>query len=213
MRGRFIAIEGIDGSGKSTQVDLLRAWLPGSGLIPEGRELIVTREPGGTAFGQELRELLLRPELGLEPCPTAELLLYAADRAQHVATVIRPALDAGHWVLCDRFTGSTVAYQGFGRNLRIDYIDQLNEMATGNLEPDLVIWLDITIEEARKRIRRRRGIVADRIESTNDDLMVRVRNGYEVLHSQRKSWSYVFAERPAKVVAAKCQNRIIFAFA
>lgn len=212
MRGRFIAIEGIDGSGKSTQVDLLKARLLGSGLIPEGRELIVTREPGGTPFGRELRELLLNPPAGREPCPTAELLLYAADRAQHVATVIRPALDAGHWVLCDRFTGSTVAYQGMGRGLSMNYIYQLNEMATDGLEPDLVLWLDISIEEASQRLKRSMKS-ADRIETTQDNFTTRARLGFATLLHNNAHWRRVNADSDPDDIAATCFRHITYSFA
>jgi dTMP kinase len=212
MRGRFIVVEGIDGSGKSTQVELLRARLLDSGLIPEGRELIVTREPGGTPFGRELRELLLNPPAGRKPCPTAELLLYAADRAQHVETVIRPALHSGHWVLCDRFTGSTVAYQGFGRRLRIDYINQLNKMATGGIEPDLVLWLDISVEEASQRLRESRR-PADRIETTGDIFMTSVRHGFATLLDKNAHWRRVNGDSDPDDIAATCLRHITWAFA
>lgn len=212
MRGKFIAIEGIDGSGKSTQVDLLRARLLGSDLIPEGRELIVTREPGGTPFGRELRELLLNPPAGRKPCPTAELLLYAADRAQHVETVIRPALSAGHWVLCDRFAGSTVAYQGFGRRLRIDYINQLNKIATSDLEPDLVLWLDISVEKASQRLRESKR-PADRIEATGDIFMTSVRHGFATLLHKKAHWKRVNADSDPDDIAATCLRHITWAFA
>ena len=213
MRGKFIVIEGIDGSGKTTQAELLEARLLDSGLIPEDRKLIVTREPGGTPFGRELRELLLNPPAGRKPRPTAELLLYAADRAQHVETVIRPALSAGHWVLCDRFTGSTVAYQGMGRGLSMNYINQLNEMATDGLEPDLVLWLDISIEEAsQRRLKRSRG-PADRIETTEDGFMARARIGFATLLHNNAHWRRVNAERDPDDIAATCLRHITWAFA
>jgi dTMP kinase len=212
MRGRFIAIEGIDGSGKSTQVDLLRARLLDSGLIPEDRKLIVTREPGGTPFGRELRELLLNPPAGRKSCPTAELLLYAADRAQHVETVIRPALDAGHWVLCDRFNGSTVAYQGMGRRLSMNYIYQLNEMATGGIEPDLVLWLDISVEKASQRLRESKR-PADRIETTGDIFMTSVRHGFATLLDKNAHWRRVNADSDPDDIAATCLRHITWALA
>ena len=123
-RGRFVVLEGIDGCGKTTQLEALGRWLPGSGLLAPGAELIITREPGGTALGTALRQLLLHPPGAAAPEPMAELLLYAADRAQHVEQCIRPALAVGHWVLSDRFSGSTAAYQGYGRGLDLVAIAQ-----------------------------------------------------------------------------------------
>ena len=139
-QGCFVVLEGIDGCGKTTQLEHLGRWLPSSGLIPAGARLLMSREPGGTPLGRALRDLLLHPPAGASPCSDAELLLYAADRAQHVAQVIRPALEAGDWVLCDRFSGSTAAYQGYGRGLPLERIAALEGFAPGGLEPDLTIW-------------------------------------------------------------------------
>jgi dTMP kinase len=213
MRGRFIAIEGIDGSGKTTQAELLEARLLDSGLIPEGRKLIVTREPGGTPFGRELRELLLNPPAGRKPCPTAELLLYAADRAQHVETVIRPALSAGHWVLSDRFTGSTVAYQGFGRGHSFEVIHQLQSITNQGLRPDVVLWLDISIEEAsQRRLKRSRG-PADRIETTGDIFMTSVRHGFATLFDKNAHWRRVNGDSDPDDIAATCLRHITYSLA
>ena len=112
MTGRFIVLEGIDGCGKTSQIKHLLEWLPNSGLMTKGAALVCTREPGGTPLGRSIRELLLYTANQKAPAPTAELLLYAADRAQHVETLIRPALERGDWVISDRFSGSTLAYQG-----------------------------------------------------------------------------------------------------
>ena len=150
-RGRFIVLEGIDGCGKTTQLQALRQWLPSSGLMAPGARLVVSREPWGTALGQALRELLLHTPGEAAPVPRAELLLYAADRAQHVETVLRPALERGDWVLCDRFTGSTAAYQGYGRGLPLALIDTLESLATGGLQADLTLWLDVSLAESRRR--------------------------------------------------------------
>ena len=154
--GRFIVLDGIDGSGKTTQLQHLAQWLRESGpavqiLSPE-TQVICTREPGATALGQRLRSLLLSAESpDLAPQPTAELLLYAADRAQHVSQVIRPQLQAGHWVLCDRHVDSTIAYQGYGRGLDLDTIEQLNHLATQGLTSDLTLWLDLPVAVAWQR--------------------------------------------------------------
>ncbi|NDA75857.1 MAG: dTMP kinase, partial [Synechococcaceae bacterium WBA_3_309] len=151
VRGKFLVLEGIDGCGKSTQLRRLATWLPSSGLMPPGAGLICSREPGGTALGLALRQLLLHPPEGLAPHSRTELLLYAADRAQHVQQCIEPALAAGNWVLCDRFSGSTAAYQGYGRGLNQALIDQLEQLATAGLRPDLCLWLALDPLEAAQR--------------------------------------------------------------
>ena len=148
MSGRFIVLDGIDGCGKSTQLDHLLRWLPGSGLMPDGADLISTREPGGTPLGRAVRELLLHTRAEQAPAPTAELLLYAADRAQHVERLIRPALERGDWVISDRFSGSTLAYQGHGRGLDRQLIDQLERIATAGVQPDLTLWLTVPLAES-----------------------------------------------------------------
>jgi len=164
-RGRFIVLEGIDGCGKTTQIEALREWLPSSGLLPLGACVVVSREPGGTALGQALRELLLHPPAATAPVLCAELLLYAADRAQHVETVLRPALERGDWVLCDRFTGSTAAYQGYGRGWPVAFLDTLETLTTGGLQADLTLWLDVPLTES---CRRRGGQLADRLEGEGE---------------------------------------------
>ena len=198
-RGRFVVLEGIDGCGKTTQLEQLRAWLPQSGLMPAGAELLVTREPGGTALGQALRQLLLHPPGDTAPGSTAELLLYAADRAQHVQQRIAPALEAGHWVLSDRFAGSTAAYQGYGRGLDLELIDQLAAMATGGLQPDCTLLLELPLAES---LRRRGHRPADRIEASGEAFLARVCAGFGALAAQR-GWARVDATpAPAAVAAA-----------
>jgi dTMP kinase len=199
-RGRFIVLEGIDGCGKTTQLEALRQWLPTSGLLPPGARVIVSREPGGTALGQALRELLLHPPDGTAPVPRAELLLYAADRAQHVETVLRPALDAGDWVLCDRFTGSTAAYQGYGRGWPVALLDTLETLTTGGLRADLTLWLDVSLAES---YRRRGGELADRIEGEGVAFLGRVADGFERLAAQR-GWTRIDAGKPVVAVTADC---------
>jgi len=199
-RGRFIVLEGIDGCGKTTQLEVLREWLPGSGLIPPGAGVVVSREPGGTALGQALRELLLHPPGEAAPVPRAELLLYAADRAQHVETVLRPALDAGDWVLCDRFTGSTAAYQGYGRGLPLALIDTLESLATGGLQADLTLWLDVPLTES---CRRRGGQLADRLEGEGVAFLARVADGFERL-ADIHDWVRIDAGQPVTAVTEAC---------
>ena len=203
-RGRFVVLEGIDGCGKTTQLQALRQWLPSSGLLAPGARLVVSREPGGTALGQALRDLLLHPPQGVQPLPRAELLLYAADRAQHVEALLLPALQAGDWVLCDRFIGSTAAYQGYGRGLPLALIDTLESLATGGLQADLTLWLDVTLAESR---RRRGGQMADRIEAAGEAFMSRVADGFATLAGQR-GWTRIEAGQPVAAVTESCRAAI-----
>jgi len=195
-------LEGIDGCGKSTQLQALAAWLPQSGLLPPGAELVVTREPGGTALGQALRALLLHPPAQAAPHPSAELLLYAADRAQHVEQVIRPALQAGHWVLSDRFSGSTAAYQGYGRGLSLALIEQLEHIATAGLQPDLTLWLELPLAVSCQRRRLRNAATpADRIEAAGEAFLLRVHQGFAALAAQR-GWQAIAADQDREAVQA-----------
>ena len=203
-RGRFVVLEGIDGCGKTTQLQALRQWLPSSGLMAPGARLVVSREPGGTALGQALRELLLHPPQGVQPLPRAELLLYAADRAQHVEALLLPALQAGDWVLCDRFTGSTAAYQGYGRGLPLALIDTLETLATGGLQADLTLWLDVSLAESR---RRRGGRPADRIEAAGEVFQTRVADGFATLAAQR-GWTRIEAGQSVAAVTESCRAAI-----
>jgi dTMP kinase len=165
----FVTFEGIDGSGKSTQVDLLR-----SALEAEGRSVVATREPGGTAFGERVRELLL---LGPEMSPWAEAALFAAARAELVAEVIAPALEAGHDVLCDRYIDSSLAYQGIARGVGVDRVLQLSLEATRGLLPDRTILLLLDPADASPRQKQE----PDRIESSAGGFMERVDAAYREL--------------------------------
>lgn len=170
MTGRFITVEGIEGVGKSTQMEFLRAQLEAA-----GREVTVTREPGGTALGEELRALLLgHRHDGM--ADDTELLLMFAARAEHLARVIRPALAAGRWVLCDRFTDATYAYQGGGRGLPRERIARLEEWVQGGLRPDLTLLLDCPVAVGLARAGRRGG--ADRFEKEQAVFFERVRHAY-----------------------------------
>ena len=203
-RGRFLVLEGIDGCGKTTQLERLQAWLPHSGLMPPGAELIVTREPGGTELGLALRQLLLHPPGDAAPGSTAELLLYAADRAQHVQQRIEPALAAGHWVLSDRFSGSTAAYQGHGRGLPLALIAQLAAIATAGLQPDLTLLLELPLAVAMERRGQR---PADRIEASGDAFLQRVCNGFAQL-AQQPGWCRIAADQPLAAVTSEIQAAI-----
>ena len=196
MKGRLLVLEGIDGCGKTTQIRHLANWLPNSGLMPQGAKLHLTREPGGTEFGIALRQLLLNTPGKAAPEPLAELLLYAADRAQHVSNLISPALNKGNWILSDRFSGSTLAYQGYGRNLNLKVIEQLERIATKGLIPDLTLWFDIPVKVS---LARRGSKSEDRIEAEGIDFLNRVAAGFTAL-AQERAWVKVQADqKPASV--------------
>lgn len=168
MRGRFITLEGVDGAGKSTHMD----WIARR-LEAEGKAVVVTREPGGTPLGEELRKLVLAQSMHLE---TEALLMFAARR-EHLARVILPALDAGTWVLSDRFTDATFAYQGGGRGLDLGRIDVLENWVQQGLQPDLTLVFDLSVEEAKRR-RSAATAAPDRFEQENLDFFKRVREVY-----------------------------------
>ena len=174
MSGQFIVLEGADGVGKTTQTALLSSWM-------ESREIkhVVAREPGGTPLGEAVRDLILR-ETDLHIAPEPELLLILASRAAFVSEVVRPALVAGKVVLADRFALSTLAYQGYGRGLPLDDVRDGLRIATGGLEPDLYIILDIPIEESSAR-QAASGVELDRIEREGDGFLQSVRQGYLAL--------------------------------
>ena len=208
-RGRFVVLEGIDGCGKTSQIQALATWLPGSGLLPPGAQVITTREPGGTPLGQALRQLLLHPPGEAAPGTTAELLLYAADRAQHVQQRIQPALEAGHWVLSDRFIGSTAAYQGHGRGLSLPLIHRLEPIATAGLTADLTLWLDLPLAES---LWRRGDRPADRIESAGEVFLQRVADGFATEAAER-GWRRTDAHQALEAVSAACQAALLETFA
>lgn len=164
----FIALEGGDGAGKSSQLPLLQAWLEN-----QGKKVTQCREPGSTRLGERIRELLLfAPDLGT--CRTSELLLFMAARAQLVQSVVRPALERGEVVLADRFLLSSIVYQGYAGGLAIEEIRQLGRIATGGILPDLNIILDLPLSLAKKR----RKEAPDRLEAEADAFHERVRNGF-----------------------------------
>ena len=166
----FLTVEGIEGSGKSTLLGGLA-----DRLRSRGREIFVTREPGGTPVGDAIRALFLDRSVSI--APLTEALLVNAARAQHVADRIRPELAAGHIVLCDRFVDSTLAYQGYGRGVDLQVLHGLCDAATGGLEPDLTFVLDLSVETSRRRTGSRGGPV-DRLEAENDGFHQRVRDGF-----------------------------------
>ncbi len=179
--GKLIAFEGGEGCGKTTQLQRTQTWLqqahPIDPAVPP-LPLLVTREPGGTPLCRQIRQVLLTPNDEIMD-PRTELLLYAADRTQHVEQCLKPALQSGDLVLCDRYTDSTVAYQGYGRGLDRALIDQLNAIATEGLQPDLTLWLDLDVEQGLARAQSRGS--RDRIEQSDLSFHQAVRRGFAAL--------------------------------
>lgn len=177
-KGRFITFEGGEGCGKSTQIMRLEAYLKEKGV-----EVLVTREPGGTRLAELIRGLL-KDEKDDPPCDRAELLLFLAARAQLVKNVILPALDSGIWVLSDRFSDSTFAYQGYGRGLDLGILKVANDFACDSLKPDLTLLLDVPPEVASSRMRKREmetNTSADRIELAGEEFHRKLREGFRAL--------------------------------
>lgn len=202
MTGLFITLEGGDGVGKTTNADLLEEWL----TTEQGQTVVRTREPGGTELGKAIRELLLHTPGHVGP--KAEAMLYAADRAQHVNTVIRPALERGSVVLQDRYIDSSVAYQGAGRVLGADEVRSLSEWATDALWPDLTILLDLDPAEGeRRRQAVRTGY--DRLEAEAADFHRRVRDGFLALASaEPHRFLVVDAAQPIDAIAVQIRERV-----
>jgi dTMP kinase len=204
MKGKFIVFEGIDGSGKTTQINQLSKWLIGTDLIPENNKLVITREPGGTKLGKSIRSLLLDTSREKSPDSITELLLYAADRSQHVNEIIRPTLDKGDWVISDRFCGSTLAYQGYGRKLDINLIKDLEAIATQGIAPDITFLLDMPIEES---IRRRMNRKDDRIEKEGREFLSNVSLGFQEL-SEDSNWKKISAINSEEKITSEIKSEI-----
>ena len=167
MSGLFITFEGIDGCGKTTQIKLLKEYFE-----KKNKKVLLTREPGAKGLGEKLREILLNYDG--EVSSNCESFLFLADRAQHIDTIVKPAVQRGEIVLCDRHTDSTVAYQGYGRGVNIEQINLLNNIATSGLKPDITFIFDIDTETSAKRV----GKEKDRMEAAGIEFFKRVREGY-----------------------------------
>ncbi len=192
----FVVVEGGEGSGKSTQVQLLASW-----LRELGHEVVVTFEPGDTKMGAQMREVLLHGDAPLDE--RTELLLMLSDRAQHVAEVVRPALARGAIVVCDRFAPSTLAYQGAGRGLGVEEVEALNRFATGGLEPDVVVVLDVPDDVAEARLTGDR----DRVERAGLAFHARVRAAYRELAGPR-GWLVVDGTGSPADVAGRVREAV-----
>lgn len=211
-QGKFIVFEGVEGCGKTTQLQRSQQWLVQSGwlslLQTKGyvQQIIVTREPGGTELGTSIRQLLLGQPTQEAMQDRTELLLYAADRAQHVEGFLHPHLAQGALILCDRYTDSTIAYQGYGRGLDQSLIHQLNQIATHGLESDLTLWLDLDAELGLARTRKR-GEAADRMEQADISFHRRVQEGFtQLANTYPDRIVRIDANQPELEVAAQIQQ-------
>jgi dTMP kinase len=206
MTGAFITFEGIDGCGKTTQLRLLASQLRVRGL-----DVVTTREPGGTTLGQRLRAALLDVEEQVDPL--AELLVFAADRAQHVRAVLLPRLESDGVVLSDRYADATVAYQGAGRGFEPDLIREIVELATGGLKPDLTLLFDLSVAESAVRTRRRVASKnSDRLDSEDAGFHERVRNAYlEIAEAAQERFRVIDARGSVQETHEKVMN-IVMAF-
>lgn len=202
---RFLVLEGADGVGKSTQIALLSSWLDAIG-IPH----VSTREPGGTPVGEAIREVVLA-RTDLDMPPESELMLILAARAAFVRDVVRPALASGKTVLADRFSLSTLAYQGYGRGLELDRVREAIEIATRGLRPDLYLVLDLPDEETRERLRREPS-EADRIEREGEDFRNAVRDGYLALAESEPAVEVVSGRGTPEEVHARIRDRLVARF-
>lgn len=227
MDGRLVVFEGVEGCGKTTQLQRLRQWLVESGwlsqlsqIVPNAAQPVVTTsEPGGTELGKKLRQLLVEDHSQTAFKPSndqvaepihdrAELLLFAADRAQHVEHILKPHLAQGSLILCDRYTDSTTAYQGYGRGLSLELIAQVNQISTGGLTSDLTLWLDLEVEVglARARQRRQNLQLLNRIEDVDLGFHQQVQRGFKALAQQHPDRIVrIDANQPEIVVAQQIQ--------
>lgn len=204
MKGKLVVWEGIEGGGKTTQIPAIAQWLR---ELTQSPQILVTREPGGTNLGKQIRELLLK-EKGDAIHEKTELCLFAADRIQHLEEVILPALDQGMIVLCDRFVASTIAYQCYGRGLDRSLVEQFNQLATNGLTPDLTIWLKLDVEIGLQRARLRGQ--SDRLEKENLAFHQRVHQGYQVLADKNpQTFIPVDASQSPELVTQETKKIII----
>ena len=199
MRGRFITVEGGEGVGKSTNIDVLRDWLESQGIA-----CVFTREPGGTALAEQIRNLLLNTREETVQ-PITELMMMFAARAQHIAHVIEPALSKGRWVVCDRFTDASFAYQGGGRGLSEDWIEQLQTLVQGALRPDLTLLLDAPVGVGMARASKRGSL--DRFEREQQAFFERVRQSYlQRAAAEPQRFRIVDTDRSPETIASDIQT-------
>ncbi len=204
MRGKFIVFEGIDGCGKTTQIEEISKWIPTSGLLRGDSKLVKTREPGGSSLGKKLRNLILDNNKDNKPSSLAELLLYSADRAEHISKIISPALEKQDWVLSDRFCDSTLAYQGYGRNINIDIIKNIESIVCQGEYPDLTIFLEISAEES---FLRRKNFIPDRMESEGIKFLEKVNEGFKLI-AKEKNWTIISAAQDISTISNEIKKTL-----
>ena len=200
MKGMFIVMEGPDGSGKSTQIELLKEY-----LNETGRECVITREPGGTVIGEAVRSIILNPEYE-EMSDVTEMLLYAASRAQMMAEVIVPALKAGKVVISDRFVDSSIVYQGIARGLGMDTVAAVNQPGIGENRPDCIFFMDISEEEGLRRKKEQKNL--DRMEQESIDFHAMVSRGYREVLSGREEVVYIDGSDSVENIRKKIQEEV-----
>ena len=205
MRGKFIVFEGIDGCGKTTQIEEISKWIPTSGLLRGDSKLVKTREPGGSSLGKKLRNLILDNNKDNKPSSLAELLLYSADRAEHISKIISPALEKQDWVLSDRFCDSTLAYQGYGRNINIDIIKNIESIVCQGEYPDLTIFLEISAEES---FLRRKNFIPDRMESEGIKFLEKVNEGFKLI-AKEKNWTIISAAQDISTITNEIKKTLL----
>ena len=200
MSGLFISFEGIDGCGKSTQADLLRSYLES-----KGEQVELLREPGGTALSEQIREILLNPNND-KMDPSTESILLSASRAQLTREIIIPALERGNVVICDRYADSTLAYQGYGRGINLEWLEKLNEFATAGLKPDITLLVDLPVDEAFNRMQSKS---FDRIEMEGIEFLNKVRSGYlELTDRFSKRYFMIDGKETIEEMSKKIINKI-----
>ena len=208
MEGKFIVLEGIDGCGKTTQINKLYNWLPRSGLINKNSTLIKTREPGGSLLGRDIRNMILKENQSDPPSNLTELLLYSADRAEHISKIILPALQNGDWIISDRFSGSTLAYQGYGREINIEIIKKLEDIVCQTIKPDITFFLELSPEES---LYRRKNKATDRIESEGLEFLKKVNHGFKLI-ALENNWEIIKASEDLHSISQQIQTSLINKF-
>ncbi len=199
----FITFEGLDFSGKSTQVAILKKYLEDL-----GRKILLIREPGGTEISEKIRDLLLDKE-NSEMNDKTELLLFYSSRSQLIREVIRPKLKEGYFVLSDRFHDSSTAYQGYGRGLNLDFIEKLNEFVLGETVPDITFFIDVPLDVIQKRKELKNGLVLDRIESSDDDFYTRVREGYYQISEKEDRFKIIDGSRNIEIIFEEIRSILV----